>query len=127
MPHITKDVFSAIADPTRRQIITMLAKEPLNVNAIAQQFDITRQAVSLHVQFLHECGLVSITQHGRERSCSANLDALDEVSDWVAESKKVWTHRFKSLEKFLENTHRSKSSPHKNEKHAKHKHQRKRG
>ena len=117
MPLITKDVFSAIADTTRRQIITMLANEPLNVNAIAGHFEITRQPVSLHVQFLHECGLVRITQQGRERYCEANLDNLTEVTDWVEESKKVWMQRFKSLEKFLENTQKSKSQ-HKNKKHA---------
>ena len=57
---IRRDVFQAIADPTRRQIITMLSNQSLNVNVIAEQFDITRQAVSLHVQFLNDCGLIVV-------------------------------------------------------------------
>ena len=98
----TRDVFQAIADPTRRQILRMLADKPLNVNAIASQFDnITRQAVSLHIQFLNECQLVVITKQGRERYCEANLQKLDVVSDWVTESRKIWMHQFKSLDNYL--------------------------
>lgn len=113
----TRDVFQAIADPTRRQIISMLANKPLNVNAIAGQFAITRQAVSLHLQFLNDCGLITFTQQGRERLCQAHLEKLDEVSDWVQESKKVWLHRFKSLENFLEKS--ANSNRHKTKRHAK--------
>jgi DNA-binding transcriptional ArsR family regulator len=104
----TRDVFQAIADPTRRQIIHMLATKPLNVNTIAEQFDISRQAVSLHVQYLNDCGLISIQQQGRERYCKANLDKLDAVTDWVMESKKIWMQQFRSLEKFLEEKSKSK-------------------
>lgn len=80
----------------------MLAIKPLHVNAIAEQFDISRQAVSLHLQFLNDCGLINIQQQGRERYCRANLDKLDAVTDWVSESKKIWMQRFQSLEKFLQ-------------------------
>lgn len=104
----TRDVFQAIADPTRRQIIHMLAVKPLNVNTIAEQFDMSRQAVSLHVQYLHDCGLISIQQQGRERYCRANLDKLDVVTEWVTESKKIWMQQFKSLEKFLESKRKGK-------------------
>lgn len=104
----TRDVFQAIADPTRRQIIHLLATKPLNVNTIAEQFDISRQAVSLHVQYLNDCGLITIQQQGRERYCQANLDKLDAVTDWVMESKKIWMQQFRSLEKFLEEKSRSK-------------------
>lgn len=98
----TRDVFQAIADPTRRQILRMLADKPLNVNAIASQFDnITRQAVSLHIQFLNECQLVVITKQGRERYCQANLQTLDVVSDWVTESRKIWMHQLKTLDNYL--------------------------
>lgn len=106
----TRDVFQAIADPTRRQIIHMLATKPLHVNAIAEEFDISRQAVSLHIQYLNDCGLISIQQQGRERYCKANLDKLDTVTDWVMESKKIWMQQFRSLEKFLEK--RSKHKRH---------------
>lgn len=98
----SRDVFQAIADPTRRQIIHLLASKPLNVNAIAEKFDMTRQAVSLHIQYLNDCGLIDIKQQGRERYCQANIAKLDVVTDWVLESKKIWMHRFQSLDKFLQ-------------------------
>ena len=94
-------VFQAIADPTRRQIIGMLAVNSMNVNAIAEKFYITRQAVSLHVQYLNDCGLIRISKRGRERYCEAQLENLDVVSDWVAESKSIWLQQFRSLEAFL--------------------------
>ena len=83
MTEIRRDVFQAIADPTRRQIIEMLAHQPLNLNTIAENFDVTRQAVSLHVKILTECGLIVIKKQGRERFCEAKLDQLSEVSDWA--------------------------------------------
>lgn len=97
----TRDVFQAIADPTRRQIIGMLARKPLNVNAIAREFDITRQAVSLHVQFLNECGLIAIKQQGRERYCEARLEKLNEVTAWVDQYRKYWDNKIDSLETYL--------------------------
>lgn len=97
----TRDVFQAIADPTRRQIIGMLAEQSLNVNAIASEFDITRQAVSLHVQFLSECGLIVIKQRGRERFCEARLEKLTEVTNWVNQYRKFWDNKFDSLEDYL--------------------------
>jgi len=97
----TRDVFQAIADPTRRQIIDMLARESLNVNAIASEFNITRQAVSLHIQFLNECGLIEIKQQGRERFCEAKLEKLNEVTAWVDQYRKYWDKKFDSLEGYL--------------------------
>jgi DNA-binding transcriptional ArsR family regulator len=97
----TRDIFQAIADPTRRQIIGMLAGRSLNVNAIAKEFDITRQAVSLHVQFLNDCGLIIIKQQGRERYCEAKLEKLNEVTDWVNQYRKHWDKKFDSLENYL--------------------------
>lgn len=97
----TRDIFQAIADPTRRQIIGMLAQKSLNVNAIAKEFDITRQAVSLHVQFLNECGLIVIKQQGRERYCEAQLEKLNEITDWVDQYRKYWDAKFDSLESYL--------------------------
>ncbi len=116
----TKDVFQAIADPTRRQIINMLVHKSLNVNAIAKQFDTTRQAVSLHIQFLSDCGLIVIKKQGRERYCEAKLEKLKEVTDWVEESKKIWLRQFQSLEKFLTEIQK-KSPPSKRKQHAKRK------
>ena len=97
----TRDIFQAIADPTRRQIIGMLARKSLNVNAIAREFDITRQAVSLHVQFLNDCGLIVIKQKGRERYCEAKLERLNEVTDWVDQYRKYWDNKLDSLESYL--------------------------
>ncbi|MEJ2880949.1 ArsR/SmtB family transcription factor [Pedobacter sp. GR22-6] len=101
MTTTSRDIFQAISDPTRRQILGMLAQESLNVNAIAKEFDITRQAVSLHVQFLNDCGLIVISKHGRERYCEARLEKLSEVSDWIDQYRKYWDTKFDSLEGYL--------------------------
>ena len=96
-----RDVFQAIADPTRRQIIGMVAQKSLNVNSIAEKFEVSRQAVSLHVKILIECGLIVIKKQGRERYCEAKLDKLSEVFDWVEPYKQFWNEKFKSLDKYL--------------------------
>lgn len=96
-----RDVFQAIADPTRRQIINLLAHKTLNLNSIAEKFNVSRPAISQHIKILMECGLINIQQQGRERFCEAKLDKLNEVAEWVAESKKIWTQQFSQLESFL--------------------------
>ena len=96
-----RDVFQAIADPTRRQIIDMVARESLNLNTIAGNFQMSRQAISLHVKILEECGLVSIRQQGRERYCDAQLDKLNEISEWVEQYRRYWEKKFDSLVKYL--------------------------
>jgi DNA-binding transcriptional ArsR family regulator len=103
-----RDVFQAIADPTRREIIGLLASQSLNLNAIAEKFDVTRQAVSLHVKILTECGLIVIKQQGRERLCEAKLDKLSEVYDWVDQYRELWNERFKSLDKYLAKIQKNK-------------------
>ncbi len=97
-----RDVYQAIADPTRRAIIGMLAEQPQNVNAIAEHFDITRQAISLHVKILSDCGLIFIRKEGRDHICEARLDSLCEVSVWVEQYKKHWESKLDSLENYLE-------------------------
>lgn len=97
-----RDVFQAIADPIRRQIIGLVAEKPLNVNAIAEQFDVSRQAVSVHVKILTECGLIIIKKQGRERYCEAKLQKLSEVATWVEQYRKQWEDKFNSLEKYLQ-------------------------
>lgn len=96
-----RDVYQAIADPTRREIINLIAAQPYNVNAIAKKFDMTRQAISLHVKILVECELIVIKQQGRERFCEVQLDQLDEVVTWVDQSKKHWVKRFEKLDNYL--------------------------
>jgi len=103
-----RDVFQAIADPTRRQIIGMLAKQSLNLNTIAEKFDVSRQAISLHVKILNECGLLSITQQGRERYCEVRLDGLNEVSKWIEQYRKHWENKLDSLELYLDKIQKSK-------------------
>ena len=78
-----RDVYQAIADPTRRAIINMIADQPHNVNSIAEKFDVSRQAISLHVKILMDCGLITVQQRGRDRFCEAKLDQLCEVSAWT--------------------------------------------
>lgn len=98
-----RDVFQAIADPTRRQIISLLARNPQNLNGIADQFEMSRQAVTLHVRILEECGLLSIVKEGRERRCSVQLDKLTEVADWLEPLRQMWEDRFNQLDKVLFN------------------------
>ena len=104
-----RDVFQAIADPTRRMIIQRLSGGALNIGQIVDDFGITRQGIAKHLKVLHECGMVTLTQRGREQMCEARLDQLDEVADWVNESRKRWNQRFEKLDKFLEDTKDSKN------------------
>jgi DNA-binding transcriptional ArsR family regulator len=96
-----RDVFQAIADPTRRAIIQMIANQPLNLNTVAENFDVSRPAISRHIRILAECGLVIIRQQGRERYCEAKLEKLHEVSAWVDPYRKLWTAKFDALEDYL--------------------------
>ncbi|MEM6767908.1 MAG: metalloregulator ArsR/SmtB family transcription factor [Bacteroidota bacterium] len=97
-----RDVFQAIADPVRRDIIDMLAKESLTVNAIADQFDISRPAVSKHIKILKECGLLKTVPRGRERVCVIIPEELSMVSDWVNQHKRLWVQKLDSLEAYLQ-------------------------
>jgi DNA-binding transcriptional ArsR family regulator len=106
-----RDVFQAIADPTRREIISLLARQPMNLNAVAENFDISRPAVSKHIRILTECGLVVIRQQGRERFCRAELRKLKEVADWTEKYREFWTRKLDALEDFLENSQSRKTNP----------------
>ena len=97
-----RDVFQAIADPTRRQIINMVAENPLNVNAIAESFDVSRQAISLHIKILVECELLKIKKMGRERYCEAQLDKLNDVAIWIAQYRQHFEHKLDNLETYLD-------------------------
>jgi DNA-binding transcriptional ArsR family regulator len=97
-----RDVFQAIADPTRRQIIALLAKRPLTLNGVAANFKISRPAVSRHIRILRECKLVTLHNRGRERYCEAKLGPLKAVSDWVTYYDKFWDNKLNDLKKFLE-------------------------
>jgi DNA-binding transcriptional ArsR family regulator len=96
-----RDVFQAIADPTRREIISMIASQSLNLNSIADKFDVSRPAISKHIKILTECGLIVIKQQGRERYCEAKLQKLNQVSDWVEQYRQFWEQKLDALENYL--------------------------
>lgn len=116
-----RDVFQAIADPTRREIIALLSERSLNVNAVAERFDITRTAVAKHLKILTECGLVTLHYYGRETICEAKLEELNEVSDWVNQYRQFWNAKLDALDEFLQDPGRKKKHPAKRKKHHKRK------
>jgi DNA-binding transcriptional ArsR family regulator len=99
---IRRDVFQAIADPTRREIISLVAHQSLSLNSIANNFEVSRQAISLHIKILNECGLIAIKKQGRERLCEAKLQQLSKVSDWIEPHRKLWEEQFDALDTVLE-------------------------
>lgn len=109
-----RDAFQAIADPTRRAILNLLAEQPLTLNGIAEHFDISRPAISRHVKILVECGVVVVRQRGRERYCEVQMDKLNAVSNWVEQYRAAWEQRFDRLDETLnelqkrEKSHESK-------------------
>jgi DNA-binding transcriptional ArsR family regulator len=106
-----RDVFQAIADPTRRQIINLIAHQSMNLNAIADNFDVSRPAISNHIKILNECGIISIEQIGRERYCKIQPANLREVADWVEPLRQLWEQKLDSFEKYL---NKLQSKPKKN-------------
>ena len=107
-----RDVFQAIADPTRREIIALLAQKPLNLNAVAGQFDISRPAISKHIKILTQCGLVSIRKQGRQRFCTPNLAQLNEVSQWVKQYEQFWNSKLDALGDFLGKSNNQRNNDH---------------
>jgi DNA-binding transcriptional ArsR family regulator len=105
-----RDVFQAIADPTRRQIINLVVNKTQNLNSIAENFNVSRQAISLHIKILTECGLIVIKQQGRERYCEAKLDKLSEVSVWVEQYKQYWESKLDNLEIYLDKLQKNKKN-----------------
>jgi len=101
---VRRDVFQAIADPTRREIINLLAKQSLNLNAVAENFEISRPAISKHIKILMECGLVTIRQEGRERFCNARLNKLKEVVQWTEQYSQYWDKKLANLQNYLANS-----------------------
>ena len=96
-----RDVYQALADQTRRDIIHLVASKSMTPNAIAEHFDVSRQAVSNHLQVVTECGLIVAVQKGRERHYEARLDALNEVLSWIEQQRQTWTARFDKMDKLL--------------------------
>lgn len=96
-----RDIFQAIADPTRRAIITLIALQAMTPNAIAEHFDTTRQAVSKHLKILTECELVTQEQQGREIYYRLEIDKMKEIDQWLEQFKTIWETRFSQLDDLL--------------------------
>jgi len=103
-----RDIFQAIADPTRREIIHLISVKPENLTTISEHFDMKRQSVTLHVKILEECGLITIKQHGRERYCELIPEKLKEVDEWVSYYRTFWSKKFRSLKNIIDNENKSK-------------------
>ncbi|MCB0517536.1 MAG: winged helix-turn-helix transcriptional regulator [Lewinellaceae bacterium] len=97
-----RDVFQAIADPTRRAILSLLLVQGMTPNALADHFDSTRQAVSKHLQILTECELVKPEQQGREIYYKIEIDKMKEIDQWLEQFRKVWEQRFNQLDELLQ-------------------------
>src|SRR4051812_31797729 len=96
-----QDLFQAIADPTRRAILTLIAVQSLTPNAMAEKFDMSRQAVSKHIKVLYECELIRPEQSGREIYYHFNPDKMQEIDNWLAQLRKSWETRFNQLDDVL--------------------------
>jgi len=103
-----RDIFQAIADPTRRAIIALIAIQAMTPNAIAEHFDMARQSVSKHIQILSECELVTKTQQGREIYYQLQIDKMKEIDQWLAQFRKIWETRFSQLDDLLYTIKKSK-------------------
>lgn len=96
-----RDIFQAIADPTRRAIITLIALQAMTPNALAENFHITRQAVSKHLRILTECELVRQEFKGREIYYGLEIDKMKEIDEWIAQFRRLWEIRFNQLDDLL--------------------------
>ena len=97
----TLDAFQVIADPSRRQILMMLSKDSMTINSIAENFDMSRPAVSKHVKILETAGFISIRDMGRKRYCSLKKDGFEELQSWLNYFDKFWASKLKKLENLL--------------------------
>ena len=103
-----RDVFQAIADPNRRAILSLLSSKRMTLNGVAENFRISRPAISKHIKILTECGLVVMTRQGRERYCDVRFDRLSEVTDWIEQYRQIWEQRFNRLDDVLEQMKKEK-------------------
>jgi DNA-binding transcriptional ArsR family regulator len=104
-----RDIFQAISDPTRRAIIVLIALQPMTPNAIAENFSISRQAVSKHLQVLTECEIVRREQRGREIYYWLELERMKDIDNWIAQFRRLWETRFDNLDGVLETMKNRKS------------------
>lgn len=102
------DTFQVIADPSRRYMLKLLSKESLTINALAENFDMSRPAVSKHIKILYGAGFISITGIGRERHCILKQDGFNELQDFINYFDKFWTNKLNKLQTILDNKNKSK-------------------
>lgn len=96
-----RDIYQAIADPTRRAIIALIALQAMTPNALAEHFDMTRQAVSKHLRILTECELIKSDQQGREIYYQLEVDKMKEIDTWLEQFRTIWETRFSQLDDLL--------------------------
>ncbi|MBS4065031.1 MAG: winged helix-turn-helix transcriptional regulator [Chitinophagaceae bacterium] len=104
-----RDVFQAIADPTRRAIITLIALQAMTPNIIAEHFDTSRQAISKHLRILTECELVKQKQQGREIYYQLEINKMKQIDKWLDQFRKIWETRFSQLDNVLETIKKRKN------------------
>lgn len=104
-----RDVFQAIADPTRRAILVLLAAQTMTPNALAEHFNVSRQAVSKHLRILSECELIRPEQSGREIYYELDSSRMKQIDQWLDQFRKIWENRFTDLDKILTNLKNKKS------------------
>ena len=103
MAQPTLDVFQVIADPSRRKMLKLLSKDSLTINSLAENFDMSRPAVSKHIKILYSAGFISIQDIGRERYCTLKQDGFKELQEWISYFDKFWISKLKKLETLLNN------------------------
>lgn len=103
MAQPTLDAFQVIGDPSRRKMLMLLSEDSLTINSLAENFDMSRPAVSKHIKILHNAGFISIRDIGRERYCTLKKDGFEELQDWISHFDKFWTSKLKKLENLLNN------------------------
>jgi DNA-binding transcriptional ArsR family regulator len=103
MAQSTLDAFQVIGDPSRRKMLMLLSSDSMTINNLAENFDMSRPAVSKHVKILHHAGFISIRDIGRERYCTLKKDGFDELQNWISYFDRFWTSKLKKLETLLNN------------------------
>lgn len=115
MSNYKVDPFFALADPNRREILMLIGKQKCAINTLANNFNVSRPAISKHIKILSEAGFIQINDIGRERYCQLHPDGFGEVKEWIEFFEQFWQHKFKSLERLLKN--RAQTKTRKNERH----------
>ena len=103
MAQSTLDAFQVIGDPSRRKMLMLLSSDSMTINNLAENFDMSRPAVSKHVKILYNAGFISIRDIGRERYCTLKKDGFDELQNWISYFDRFWTSKLKKLETLLNN------------------------